>query len=420
MKKTAEMVLPLHYGAAPPWLVTRMKGLADEMVRLLVEEDGPDAFLVKLSDPLWFQAFGCLLGFDWHSSGLTTVVTGVLKDVLSLEKHRVRMAGGKGRASKRVQEEIAAIGDGMGLSSARTEGLGYASRMTSKVDTSALQAGYPLYHHAFFVAEGGRQWAVVQQGINTKDKTARRYHWLSEGLESFVVEPQKAIVGGGQEGPRAMVLNMTAAEAEESRRVCVDLVRGNPENLESSIRRIGNRRSDGAIVDGVKVKKRRRSIYSDGRAASSSSAATLDLWIDLEGEKIRPSPQHSSSSTSSFIFESYEMPTRLNWPLFRKLYDVQPRDFEELLACRGVGPATVRALALVGQLVYGKPISWRDPVKFSFAHGGKDGVPYPVDRSAMDGSIKTLRDMVSATGVERARRTEALERLSELSVQWGL
>jgi hypothetical protein len=371
MRKTAEVVLPLHYGAAPPWLISRMKGLADETVHLLVEEQGPEEFLRKLSDPFWFQAFGCVLGFDWHSSGLTTVVTGVLKDVLTVEKHRVRVAGGKGRASKRAQDEIARIGESFGVSSSRVEGLRYASRMAAKVDTAALQAGYPLYHHAFFIAEGG-EWCVVQQGMNTQDRTARRYHWLSEDVSDFVVEPHKAVVG---EAVRPMALNMTAREAEESRKTCVDLVRGSPENLASSIRRI-------------------------------TPEASLDWWTEGGGPQV--------------AYESFEMPRRLNWNLFRELYDVQPRNFEELLAFRGVGPAAVRALALVGQLVFGKPASWRDPVKFTFAHGGKDGVPYPVDRRTMDSSIRTLKEIVSATEVERERKVSALRRLTKFSADWGL
>ena len=371
MKKMAEVVLPLHYGAAPPWLVARMKGLADETVHLLVEERGPEEFLRRLSDPFWFQAFGCVLGFDWHSSGLTTVVTGVLKNVLTTDKHRVRVAGGKGRASRRAQDEIAAIGESFGVSSSRVEGLRYASRMAAKVDTAALQAGYPLYHHAFFIAEGG-EWCVVQQGMNTQDRTARRYHWLSEDVKDFVVEPHKAVVG---EAVRPMALNMTAKEAEENRKTCVDLVRGNPENLASSIRRI-------------------------------APEASLDWWTEGGGPQI--------------TYESFEMPRRLNWNLFRELYDVQPRNFEELLAFRGVGPASIRALALVGQLVFGKPASWRDPVKFSFAHGGKDGVPYPVDRRTMDSSIRTLKEIVSATEVERDRKVGALRRLAKLSADWGL
>jgi hypothetical protein len=302
---------------------------------------------------------------------LTTVVTGVLKDVLTTEKHRVRVAGGKGRASRRAQDEIATIGESFGVSSSKVEGLQYASRMAAKVDTAALQAGYPLYHHAFFITEGG-EWCVVQQGMNTQDRTARRYHWLSEDVKDFVVEPHKAVVG---ETVRPLALNMTAKEAEENRKTCVDLVKGNPENLVSSIRRI-------------------------------TPEASLDWWTEGGGPQV--------------TYGFFKMPRRLNWNLFRELYDVQPRNFEELLAFRGVGPATVRALALVGQLVFGKPASWRDPVKFSFAHGGKDGVPYPVDRRAMDGSIRTLGEIVSATEVERDRKVGALKRLAKLSADWGL
>lgn len=371
MRKTAEVVLPLHYGVTPPWLVERMKGLADETVRLLVEEQGPEEFLRRVSDPFWFQALGCVLGFDWHSSGLTTVVTGVLKDVLTIERHRVRVAGGKGRASRRAQDEIATIGGSFGISPSKVEELQYASRMAAKVDTAALQAGYPLYHHTFFITERG-EWCVVQQGMNTRDRTARRYHWLSEDIRDFVVEPHKAVVG---EAVRPMVLNMTAREAEENRNACVDLARGDPENLVSSIRRI-------------------------------TPEASLDWWTEEGGPRV--------------TYESFEMPRRLNWNLFREIYDVQPRNFEELLAFKGVGPAAVRALALVGQLVFGKPASWRDPVKFSFAHGGKDGVPYPVDRRIMDNSIMTLKEIVSATEVERDRRVGALKRLTKFSTEWGL
>jgi hypothetical protein len=371
MRKTAQVTLPLHYGAAPPWLVARMKSLADEIVRLLVEEKGTDELLRRLSDPLWFQAFGCVLGFDWHSSGLTTVVTGVLKDVLGTEKHRVKVAGGKGRTSRSAQEEIATLGESLGISLRKVELLRYASRMVAKVDTAALQAGYPLYHHAFFVAEGG-EWCVIQQGMNTQDRTARRYHWLSEGLESFVVEPHKAVVG---EVVRPIALNMTAKEAEENRKACVDLVRGNPENLVSSIRRIGQ-------------------------------GASLDQWIE--------------GAVPQITYESFEMPRRLNWNLFKEIYDVQPRNFEELLAFKGVGPATVRALALVGQLVFEKPASWRDPVKFSFAHGGKDGVPYPVDRRTMDESIRTLNEIVSAIEIDRNRKIDSLKRLAKFSTEWGV
>ena len=379
MRKTGYVVLPLHGGHAPGWLTERMKPLADEMVRLMVAERGPDGFLERIADPYWFQALGCVLGFDWHSSGLTTVTLGIMKDVITPEKHGLRIVGGKGKAAKSAPAGIDEAGLAMGLSTSRLEEMKYASRICAKVDSAAVQAGYPIYHHAFLLSERGG-WAVVQQGMNAADRSARRYHWLSEHVKDYTVEPHDAIVG---DSVVESVLNMTAREADENRSVCVDLVKQNPANLISSIRKIG------------------------------SGCIPLDGWTGCEeGDGY----DHRSLLPAA---PAYEMPTDLNWGLFRQLYDTQPRDYEELLAFKGVGPATVRALALVAQLVYGAEASWRDPVKFSFAHGGKDGVPFPVDRSAMDGTISFLRELLEATEVERGCRVEAMRRLERLSARWS-
>ncbi|MGA2663551.1 MAG: DUF763 domain-containing protein [Nitrososphaerales archaeon] len=378
MKKTGYVVLPLHGGHAPGWLTERMKPLADEMARLIVNERGPDGFLERIADPYWFQALGCVLGFDWHSSGLTTVTLGIMKDVITPEKHGLRIVGGKGRAAKGAPAGIEEAGLAMGLSTSKLEEMKYASRICAKVDNAAVQAGYPIYHHAFLLSERGG-WAVVQQGMNASDRSARRYHWLSDHVKDYVVEPHDAVVG---DSVVESVLNMTASEAEENRSACVDLVKQNPANLVSSIRKIG------------------------------SGCTPLDGWTGCEeGDGGHLSPPPSTPA--------YEMPTDLDWGLFRRLYDTQPRDYEELLAFRGVGPATVRAIALVAQLVYGAEVSWRDPVKFSFAHGGKDGVPFPVDRPAMDGTIAFLREVLEATEVERSCKVDAMRRLERLSARWG-
>ncbi|MCX8191956.1 MAG: DUF763 domain-containing protein [Nitrososphaerales archaeon] len=374
MKKSGYVILPLHYGHAPQWLISRMKRLADEIMRIINEEYGPNEILLRISDPYWFQAFGCVLGFDWHSSGLTTVVTGVLRDVLNFERHGVMMAGGKGRASKNTPNEIDKIGEVLGLTTDKIERLKYASRMCAKVDTAAIQAGYPIYHHAFFISETG-DWAVVQQGLCEADKTARRYHWYSKNVDNFVVEPHDAIVG---DCVRPRVLNMTAREAEDNRKLCVDLVRGNPHNLISSIRRL------------------------------SAGRSSLDRWLN------------SSESFLSEEYEAFMMPRNLNWDLFKRLYDYQPTDYEEFIAFRGVGPATVRALALVSELIYGKKASWRDPVKFSFAHGGKDGVPFPVNRKIMDESIRFLKDLIDSSEIKREEKISAFKRLNLLVERWAL
>ncbi len=310
------------------------------MVRLIAEEQGPDTFLQRLSDPYWFQAFGCVLGFDWHSSGLTTVVTGVLKSALTAEDHGIRVAGGKGRVSKKTPDEILLIGDELHLATNRIEKIQYASRMCAKIDTAAVQAGYPLYHHTVFVSEKGN-WCVVQQGLDVKDRTARRYHWLSQHVKSFVSEPHAAIVC---DTVRSSVLDMTARASEENRAVCVDLVKGDPNNLRSTISQIG------------------------------SKETSLERWLKPSEDQV--------------VIREYSMPKKLNWRIFRELYERQPKDYDEVIGFRGVGPATVRALALVAELMYGTDASWRDPVKFSFAHGGKDGVPFPVNRKVMISYIR--------------------------------
>lgn len=371
MKKTGEVYLPLHYGHAPQWLIKRMRALADAMLKIIYREEGTSGILKKLSSPIWFQAFGCVLGFDWHSSGLTTVVCGVLKDTLRFEEHGVEVAGGKGRSALKAQTDIEEICEALSLPEHKVNELKYSSRMAAKVDTAAIQCNYPIYHHTVFISERG-EWCIIQQGLNVEEKLARRYHWLGTQLESFVCTPHSGIAAPRLE---ARVLDMTAKEAEEARRVAVDLVRGRPENLISSIR----------LLSGQHV---------------------LDSWIG------------SSQPTETCL--SFEMPRRLDWSIFKKLYDIQPRDYEELLAVRGVGPAVVRALALVSQLIYGAPPSWRDPAKFTFAHGGKDGVPYPVDRRVMDETIRKLRGYLEASEAEREHIREALKRLEVLSHKWGL
>lgn len=361
LKRTGFTVLPLHGGHAPRWLIERMTKLADEIVWLMVDDYGTHEFLRRVSNPYWLQALGCALGFDWHSSGLTTVVTGVLKQALSHGEQGIRMAGGKGRASRMAQSEIDKIGEEFSLSSHKVEELKYASRMCAKVDNAAIQADYPIYHHAFFFDEKGG-WAVVQQGMCVEDSTARRYHWLSEGLEAFIVEPHEAIVGDVK---RERVLNMTAREAEENRELCTDLVKEDPHNLISSIRRLG-------------------------------SPYSLDSW---------------TSGASPIRLEGFSMPKNLNWEVFKMLYDHQPRNYEELLAFRGVGPSLVRALALISEIVYGKPTSWKDPVKYSFAFGGKDGVPRPINRAEMDRVVQFLRGVVEGAEVDKREKVRALKRL---------
>jgi len=368
MQRTGVAKLPLHYGKAPRWLVVRMRKLAKEIVTIIVDEYGTGEFLKRLSDPFWFQALGCVLGYDWHSSGVTTVVTGVLKQAVIPEEHGVAVCGGKGKISRQTPLEIGQIGEKFGFSTNKIESLQYASRMSAKVDNTAIQAGYQLYHHAFFVDESGR-WAVIQQGMCPQDRTARRYHWLSENVSNFVVEPHNAIVGDAR---REIALDMTAKESEGCRKASVDLACEPPRKLMRLVMSI--------------------------RPAYQKS---LEDWL----------PETAQTTWTDYKIDVLSMPANINWKALQEVYEFQPRNYEELLGFKGVGAATVRGLALIAELIYGEKPSWKDPVKYSFAYGGKDGVPHPVDRQAMDESIQILKRAVEDAKLGDREKLNALNRL---------
>jgi hypothetical protein len=362
--------LPLHGGKAPAWLTGRMRKLAKEMATIMVDEYGSDRFLVRLSDPFWFQALGCVLGYDWHSSGVTTVVTGVLKQALSIEEHGMAVCGGKGKTSRKTPTEICEVGTKLGFSEKQVQDFTYTSRITAKVDNAAIQAGYQLYHHTFFLTKNAK-WAVIQQGMDPIDRTARRYHWLSDNTENFVIEPHNAIVGDTK---RSEALNMTARASEGCQKASVDIAKEPTRKL--------------------------RSLFEDTRPLYQKS---LEAWLQpVEHSIHRANP-----------LEVLRMPRNINWDKMKDLYEFQPQNYEELLSISGVGPATVRGLALVAELVFGEKPSWEDPVKYSFAFGGKDGVPFPVDRKAMDESISVLRETVQAAKVGEREKLNSLQRLRQ-------
>jgi len=368
MQRTGVAKLPLHYGKAPKWLTIRMRGLAKEIVTVIVDEYGTDDFLKRMSDPFWFQALGCVLGYDWHSSGVTTVVTGVLKHAISPEEHGVAVCGGKGKISKQTPLEIENVGEKFGFSDTKIERMRYASRMSAKVDNTAIQAGYQLYHHAFIVAEDGK-WAVIQQGMCLQDRTARRYHWLSDNVKDFVVEPHNAIVGDTK---REVALDMTAKESEGCRKASVDIACEPPKKLMR-------------LITSVRPEHQR----------------SLQEWL----------PKTPDPAWKEYSIDLLSMPRTINWKFLQQVYDFQPKNYEELLGFKGVGPATVRGLALVAELIYGEKPSWKDPVKYSFAYGGKDGVPYPVDRRAMDESIYILKRAIQEAKVGEKEKMRSLQRL---------
>jgi hypothetical protein len=371
MQRTGIAQLPLHGGRAPQWLVARMIKLAGEITTIIVDEYGRNEFLRRVSDPYWFQALGCVLGYDWHSSGVTTVLTGVLKNAIKPEAHGLAVCGGKGKTSRKTPHEISEVGDHFGLSTSKIEALVYASRMSAKVDNTAIQAGYQLYHHALFVSEDG-QWAVVQQGMSDHDGTARRYHWLSEHVREFVLEPHDAIVGDIR---RNVALDMTAKDSEKCRNISTDIAKERPEKL-------------------IRLLKSVRPTHQ----------TSLETWIP-------------EAEWKEYAIEVLSMPTTLNWKAAKRVYEFQPENYEQLLSIRGVGPAAVRGLALIAELVYGAPPSWKDPVKYSFAYGGKDGVPFPVDREAMDQSIQMLGDAIQKANMQEKDRLNSLRRLRKYAPQ---
>ncbi|MDI6883534.1 MAG: DUF763 domain-containing protein [Hadesarchaea archaeon] len=366
MKRVGVAELPLHGGRCPPWLFGRMKRLGGAISEIIVQEYGGQELLRRLADPFFFQALGCVLGYDWHSSGLTTVTMGALKEAIEPEELGISVCGGKGRVSKRTPSEIQKLADVFSISSKKVEDLKYASRMAAKVDNACVQDGYQLYHHAFVLSEDG-DWAVIQQGMH--DRLARRYHWLSEGIRSFVEEPHSGIIGDRRE---EVVLDMTARESEETRKASVDLVRDNPKRLLPYVREAEQR--------------------------------SLDEYFERSPQVLKLVMPTSHAITKL---------TKQTVAALQRAYELQPKDYEELVAIRGLGPKAVRALALVSDLIYGKPPSWRDPAKFSFAHGGKDAIPYPVDRRTYQKTIEILEGAIQATKVGQKEKLSAVRRLHE-------
>ncbi|MCX6654853.1 MAG: DUF763 domain-containing protein [Candidatus Bathyarchaeota archaeon] len=359
MGASATALLPLHPGKAPRWLFSRMVELARCITEIVIGEYGREGLMNRLSDPWFFQSLSCVLGYDWHSSGTTTVNCGALKEAIDPVKTGLAIAGGKGKTSMKAPTEIREMGETFSLSGESIENLVYSSRMAAKVDNSLVQDGYQLYHHCFFFDERGK-WIVIQQGINQKRANARRYHWPIDH-RNFVEEPQSSIRCDTR---LPHVLNMTSIRSDQNRRACVDLARENPERL----RRI--------LLAPVPPKQSR-----------------LDSWT---GVRVR---------------EQLVMPRSVNWDTLREVYEFQPSGYEELVAFKGVGPSTVRGLSLIAELVYGERASWDDPVRFNFAFGGKDGVPFPVNRRAMDEAVDILKSGISSSNVRDEEKIRAFRRL---------
>lgn len=341
--KTGTATFTLDYGRCPKWLFERMKKLAGIMSEIIIEEFGEEEFLKKISDPVWFQAFGCALAFDWNSSGLTVTTTAALKEALRERELGIYVCGGKGKTSRKTPEELIRISEKLGI-----DGEKYVkySRLIAKIDNSLIQDGFTIYHHSFILTKKGN-FAVIQQGMNTYYGLARRYHWYmnEENRKDLTLEPHTGIIS---DKIFKNVLNLTHKESLENKNLIVELI-NSPKDLIKDINYL-NKPQKSLFLPDIEFKYH----------------PVLNEKFDLNRLK-------KTIEKASFL---------------------EPKTIEDLLLIEGVGPKTIRALSLVGELIYNKPVSKIDPARYTFAHGGKDGTPYPVDRKTYDETIKILEKAI--------------------------
>jgi len=353
MKRSGSADLPLHGGHVPAWLSERMAKLGLAIVETIAMEFSTAEVIAKLANPFWFQSFGAVMGMDWHSSGITTSVLGALKR--SVNPHAkelgIYICGGKGKHSMKTPEELIAVGNRTGLNGTELAGL---SRLTAKVDNTAIQDGFQLYQHNFIVNTQG-DWCVIQQGMNNYTSTARRYHWHSQDLKSFVNEPHTFIYGENQ----GKILNLTDSSAAGTREKSLLIVNEHPDKIIKEINHLIMPNHHDVRMKDVNMKR-----------------LGAMLWMAHENK---------------------------------------PEDFEGLLMLKGMGPRTVQSLALVSEVIYGTPTRFDDPARFSFAHGGKDGHPFPVPVNVFDETITTLQSAIQRAKIGNSDKMHAIQKLSEIS-----
>lgn len=373
----------LDYGTCPKWLFDRMVRLGREMTRVLIEEYGPDEFIKRISDPVWFQSLGTVLAFDWNASGLTTILTAALKEAIRGQENSlgIFICGGKGKTSRKTPDEILGWGERLNLSPKYTNNLVYNSKMSAKVDSSLIQDGFQIYHHSFFFSKNGA-WTVVQQGMNTGNQTARRYHWYSENVNDLVCEPHSGIATQVSE---PQVLNLTAKTSAKTRDISTELISSGYQTLVKDIELLKKHSSD--LSKMVKV-------------SAGGEEVTL---LKLEGKEFQHHPVEDENFWDSPYLKK----------ILERLSHEKPQSYEALLASKGVGPKTIRALSLVSEVIYGAAPSYEDPARYSFALGGKDATPYPVDRPTYDATIETLKQVVVKSKINPYEKDRALRRLTQ-------
>jgi len=347
---------------------------------VIVAEYGPDEFVKRIADPVWFQALGTVLAFDWNASGLTTILTAALKEALRGEERDlgIYICGGKGKTSLKTPEEIQLKGSRAEFAQEKINSLEYNSRMAAKVDSSLIQDGFQIYHHSFFFSRGGA-WAVVQQGMNEKNVTARRYHWYSDEVKNLVIEPHSGIISDGNNTG----LNMSAKSSEENQKISTELVQGSYNTLMKDLKLLR------------KYSTPQSEVVSVGNKYNELTKLNL---TDLDFK------------THPVLLEDFSKSKYLQKILY-EVSEIKPKNYEQLLSLKGVGPKTIRALALTAEVIYGAQPSYKDPARYSFAHGGKDFIPYPVDRPTYDQTIVTMQKLVQKMKVGYSERNKIINRL---------
>lgn len=371
----------LDYGTCPKWLFERMVKLSREMIRAIVAEEGADEFIRRLADPAWFQSLGTVLAFDWNASGLTTILTAALKEAIRGEEMDLGffICGGKGKTSRKTPEEITTWGNRLNLAPQPISSLVYNSKMAAKVDSALIQDNFQIYHHTFFFTKNGT-WTVVQQGMNASEQSARRYHWHSKDVKDLICEPHSGIAS---QITLPSVLNMSAATSDKTRQISTELVGQN----------------SGALMKDIKILARHSSNLSQ-MIDVQKGQRRLKL-MNLETVEFKYHPVLKEIFFKSKYLEK----------IFWILCDRKPGNYEKLLATEGVGPKTIRALALVAEVIYGAKPSYEDPARYSFAHGGKDATPYPVDRPTYDQTIAYMREYVNKAKLSPIDKQKIFKRL---------
>jgi hypothetical protein len=379
-QRSGSASLPLHSGHIPAWLSGRMAKLGRIIVEAIVLEYGRAELLRRLAHPFWFQSFGAVMGMDWHSSGITTSVVGALKRGLAPIQRElgIYVCGGKGLKARQTPAELAAVADSTGIDA---QALATSSRLVAKIDGAAVQDGFDLYLHAFFVSVEGA-WCVVQQGMNETLKEARRYHWQSENLDGFFDSPHSGIEGRNV----GVIVNLADARAQRSRSASLELARTNPDRTLGVLRRW---REAGNLA---------LPLFPELDAAPPEPAAPPQPHLDL--------PHHHEVRATDVSLK------RLHATLAAAA-ERGPRDFAELLLQPGLGARTVAALAFVAELVHGAPSRFADPARFALAHGGKDGHPFPVPLKVYDATLSVLKRAVERARLGSSETLAALRRLDE-------